>query len=362
MERLIHKAYILLNDEFNCTLIGPKGAHKFLDSTKTFYGCRFAALFFLPCAFLKGILATKRDQYDLILAGSGLSAMPAMLISKIRNIPFITYVHGLDLSFKNIMYQSLFLPTIKASNKILVNSSYTEQVALNKDINKDKIIVLNPGVEIASNSNDLNEGLYSRIYFENKKVLLTVGRLIERKGIAHFIRQSLPLIVKNHPDVIYLIAGEEPDKIKKKHTVLNDIHKAIYETSLNKHIMLLGRVDDNDLIALYRLSDLFIFPVISDPYDIEGFGMVAIEAASNGTPTIAFNSGGISDSVCDNISGKLIQPNDYLMLANTVNSYLNGELNELTQESCQNFSKRFSWILFKSKLTMLCKMAISEKL
>jgi len=358
MERLMYNSYKLLSEEFNCTLIGPHGASASLSSKNRSHECSFNILKFLPCSILKSYYAASKTQFDLVFAGSGINSLPAMLVSKARNIPYITYTHGLDITYKSFLYKKIFLPAIRSSELIITNSNNTSDVAKAHLIENNKIRVLNPGVHTPTTFKTEHD-LTNKLDITNKKILLTAGRLVKRKGIAPFIMSCLPDIIRKHPDTLYLIAGEEPNN-QTSRPVTNEILKAVESTGLQNNIIILGKLSDNELTSAYQYSDLFVFPVLNDPSDIEGFGMVAIEAASNGTPTIAFSSGGIPDAVQNHISGILIPPTDYISLTKTIIDYLEGETFNITKDTCRNFAEQFSWNNYKRKIISLCYEAIRK--
>jgi len=90
-----------------------------------------------------------------------------------------------------------------------------------------------------------------------------------------------------------------------------------------------------------------IFPVIERPGDIEGFGMVAIEAAAHGTPTYAFAVGGVPDAVSDGISGQLLQPGDYCGMTAAALDALN---QTKIYPKCRDFAEKFAWPAFGEQL------------
>ena len=97
-------------------------------------------------------------------------------------------------------------------------------------------------------------------------------------------------------------------------------------------------------MSAYLAADVHIFPFRQLPNDPEGFGMVAIEAATHGLPTVAFATGGIVDAVSENISGHLIEPGNYKEFASAVLDVLSN--GKAMRNTCIEFSNNFDWILF----------------
>ena len=130
-------------------------------------------------------------------------------------------------------------------------------------------------------------------------VLLTVGRLVARKGVRWFVAEVMP---KLPPSVHYLVAGSGPD--------LTNIEHAIAAAGSHAQVHLLGRVSEDEREDLLRGSDLFVQPNIPIEGDMEGFGLVVLEAATRGTPVVASALEGLRDAVVDGETGFLVAPSD----------------------------------------------------
>jgi phosphatidylinositol alpha-1,6-mannosyltransferase len=142
-----------------------------------------------------------------------------------------------------------------------------------------------------------------------------------------------------------LVVGDAPIQALHAATQTHEsIQAAAQAMGVAGNIRFLGKVSDEELFALYRAADVHVFPVREIPGDPEGFGMVAVEAAAYGVPTVAFATGGVADAVADGQSGRLIPTGDYAAFAEAVAM-------TLTQrgtmcESCIGFAGRFAWPKF----------------
>src|SRR5205085_1664100 len=143
-----------------------------------------------------------------------------------------------------------------------------------------------------------------------RKVLLTVGRLIERKGVVHFLTEIMPRLLAQRQDISYLIVGEGPQR--------DLIETRIASLHLGNHVALLGRVDDDTLRSAYNIADLFIMPNIPVQNDIEGFGLVALEAAAAGRYVVASRLDGIPEAIVPGQNGVLLDPLDTDAFASTI--------------------------------------------
>ncbi len=113
-------------------------------------------------------------------------------------------------------------------------------------------------------------------------------------------------------------------------------------------VRFLGVVDDETLWNCYTAAHTLVFPLIRVKGDVEGFGMVAIEAAASGTPTVAFPVGGVVDAVSEGANGLLIPEGDYRAFADAVLSICRGS--PPSSSDCRNYALQFSWEAHSRKL------------
>lgn len=126
-------------------------------------------------------------------------------------------------------------------------------------------------------------------------LLCSVGRHVARKGFDWFVDQVMPRLP---PNVHYWIAGDGPKT--------PDIRAAIERHGLSGRVKLLGRIGDRELVALYASSHLFIMPNVIVPGDMEGFGVVMLEAGLCGLPSLASSLEGIRDVITEGLNGHLL--------------------------------------------------------
>ena len=134
---------------------------------------------------------------------------------------------------------------------------------------------------------------------EETAVLLTLGRLVRRKGVAWFVAQVLPWARR---DVVHLVAGAGPAEER--------IRRVARSKGLQHSVRLLGRVSRDDRELLLRGADLFVQPNIHVYGDMEGFGLVNVEAAVRDLPVLAADIEGIPDAVVDGETGWLVRSED----------------------------------------------------
>jgi phosphatidylinositol alpha-1,6-mannosyltransferase len=154
---------------------------------------------------------------------------------------------------------------------------------------------------------------------DDRPIILFVGRLARRKGVKEFVQKCLPMIIRKVPRACFFIAGDNPtDSLAHRDDVLSEIQICVREFGLNDHVRFWRNVNDDELLKLYQTCDVVVLPALSSPTDVEGFGMVLLEAASVGKPVVAFEVGGISDAIAGGESGVLLKAEDYEQLGNSV--------------------------------------------
>lgn len=259
---------------------------------------RWLIPFFLVYVSIYAALIGKK--YDAILLGSCLLGNVGWFVKKITKKPIIAVAHGLDLTYANKFYQKFWVQKfIKKLDKLIAVGKETVKVAREKGIPENKIIFIPNGVDTEKCHGNYQRSEIEKIIdesAENKKFILTSGRLAKRKGVAWFIRSILPKLPEN---VIYIVAGDGPDK--------ENIQSAISENNLEKRVKLLGYVSDETRNILYNTCDLFIQPNIKVPGDMEGFGISVIEAASCKIPVLASNIEGLRDAIIEGQNGFSIE-------------------------------------------------------
>ena len=352
MERLNWHIADELSKGYDVTMISHTEAKRQAPQNVNFYGVRLNPLpLFLVLAFIKTFWVCLTQRPDNLFAGSGLTAPIVTFWAKIFGKKSIVYIHGLDIGTNNKLYNLLWIPFIKSADKIIANSSPTYEICIQKGIKVEKLNIIHPGVSFPPKPRDeqLIQQLKNKYDLQDKKILISVGRLTERKGLNEFVDLSFSKIVKVVPNTVLLIVGDTPNQSLNK----NLQSKKLILSNANKHniennIIFTGNISDDEILSsFYYLADLHIFPVKHIPDDPEGFGMVAIEAAAHGTPTVAFATGGIVDAVKDGVSGYLVEKGNYEKLSEQVILALQ-HVKDI--EQCQNFAKRFEWRNFGLKI------------
>jgi phosphatidylinositol alpha-1,6-mannosyltransferase len=342
MERLVFELYRTLIARHDVSLLGPKGCEDHVDSSSGVASTRVSPTpVFLLLTFFKGVfLHRSNGSPDIVIGGSGLVGPVVIWLAKLSGAKSILLVHGLDIIADSRLYQWFFVPFLRRADLVVCNSKNTARLAMTRGVAEHCIEIVNPGAETQQASVS-HEQAKRNLELEDKRILLSVGRLIPRKGLPTYIAEAFAKLARENSDIVLLVAGTEPSSALNKSgdSVLEKINNAIAEFDLAAKVQLLGHVTDDEIAILYSAADAFVFPLVDTPGDVEGFGMVAIEAASHGTPTVAFDCGGVSDAVVDGENGVLVPPGDYT----SFNEATIQLLEQSSRDDARLFAAQFSW-------------------
>lgn len=297
---------------------------------------------FLASATVNAVRLARRLRPDWVLAGSGLTGPPAWLAAHASGARFGVFVHGLDLVVQQPLYRAAFLPVLRRADLVIANSHYTASLAVATGIARQRVRVIHPGTVLPDAASDRAAARHALGVPDDRPLLLTVGRLTGRKGVAQFIEHALPLIGARHPRVEFWVAGASASGGLAADDATEAIAHAAQQVKPIDTVRLLGGVDDAMLSQLYAAADVFVFPVLERAGDVEGFGMAALEAAAHGLPTVAFAVGGVPDAVANGRSGRLIAPKDYAGFADACADLLSGKAKQLRATARQHAAD-FSW-------------------
>lgn len=255
-------------------------------------------------------LRQARDA-DVVHVGDPVLSLHAWLIRKFLKKPVAVTVHGLDVTYRNPLYQ-LYLQLFGKFDLCLPISAYAARLLKESKIKNLESRIITPGVHdryfdptvTREHLADLIRKTTHYSLSTTHSVLFTAGRLVKRKGHAWFIEHVLPHLPVN---TVYVIAGDGPERESIKETVRR-LGFAIEGHA--QAVLFLGRVSDDDLKILYNTVDAFVQPNITVRGDAEGFGIVLLEAALCQRPVFASRLDGIPDAIHDGKNGRLLPAAD----------------------------------------------------
>lgn len=299
----------------------------------------FKSFNFLLKTFLTLPRIVKDKQIDIVLFSSMVTGSLAWFTRKRVKIPMVAITHGHDVTFSPTVYQWLVKKVFGALDGVISVSSATREQCLARGLAPEKGVVLPNGFvpeQIDSGFDPVESLQYLNEHFgldlNGEHLLLTVGRLIKRKGHSWFISEVLPLIKS---PVVYMIIGDGPQG-----TVIKSL---ISNSATGNRILNLGRQPDEVLKRAYSAASLFIMPNIRVPGDMEGFGVVLLEANVANTPAVATDIEGIRDVIKQGANGYRIPALDAAAFARKIDDILENELESLSVSSRKYVYDTFRW-------------------
>lgn len=255
---------------------------------------------------------------------------------------YVATVHGRELLFPIPAYQSRLRRSLARLDTVVCVSKATAREVLERGVSPDRIEVIPNVAEVVKPTTLQPEELLDEVRREcgldlaGKRVLFSLGRPILRKGFDFFAREVAPHLPS---DCVYLVAG--PAKRKpalagllerllsppyyqslELMTDWNTVHPELVKLAEHPQVHYLNNVSERLRDLLFWVSDLFVMPNRRVPYDMEGFGIVALEAAVRKVPVLATGIEGITDAVIEGENGYCLPENDPAAWLETIRQLL----------------------------------------
>jgi len=263
-------------------------------------------IWFLPYSFFRALYLIRKYSIQSIHLCDGLLSPLGLLLKLLTGAKVTVTIHGLDITYDNYFYQ-MFIPwCITKLDGVVCVSRSTRDECVRRGIPSRKCSVVPNGVRpdeifLTDSRPNLRKKLeaITGIPLKTTMVLVTIGHLVERKGVAWFVENVMPRLEGSY---LYVVAGKGPER--------RTIQEIVDQYALQGRVLLLGEVSDRNRNIIYNASDIFIMPNITVPGDVEGFGIVALEAGSCGLPVVASNIQGLRDAVINGKTGYLVEEGD----------------------------------------------------
>jgi len=331
------------------------------------------------------------------------------ILSYFLNFKYSIFLHGMDFTYsqKKNRKKILTKKILTKANYIFCANSYVADLVRKEYNFKNKIKIINPGIdsnfslEQKQSIKQKKQELIKKYNLKNKIILFSLGRLVKRKGFDQVIKalnliESEQAIVRlqlnlnyhyfkqenlekknqflegetlesrlqeinsapsqsperncddKNLNYHYFIAGQGPDEEYLKNLLKNKnkINKpCFYQNNFNNKITFLNQISEIEKWSWLSLSDIFLMPSRNINGDVEGFGIVYLEANLMNTPVIASYSGGIQDAVINNFNGLLVDPENTKELANSITKLIKDKnlRQKLGNQGKQRVLNNFQW-------------------
>lgn len=249
------------------------------------------------------LLIQRQTEYDIVITSHVLPFGTAMWVASwITHKPYVVMVHGFDvrLAARRPFKRIIATHVLRHARVVVANSN-----ALANEVARTFRVPLPLTVYPCVEKNVLDSPRlqpWQKRVTDDKINILTVSRLVARKGHSQVLMALSQLKQAGKmPEFRYTIAGEGP------------MRQTLEELAGQLHldeVEFRGKVSDEEKNQLYARADFFVMPVIDDPIDKEGFGLVFLEAAKFSVPSISTNIEGVDEAVLDGETGLLVAPGD----------------------------------------------------
>ena len=284
------------------------GSEEYDKAWKSDFGVtviRDRAKILLPTPRVARNVARIIKESDIQVAAFGAAAPLGLLSTSMKRAGVqktVALTHGHEVWWAKVFPFNLALRKIGTSVDSLTYLGEFTQRAIARSLSKtaaQKMVKIAPGIDVDHFSPQDSSQLRRDLHLENKRVIVSVGRLVHRKGQDHLI-QSMPEILKSVPDAHILMVGQGP--------YLSHLKKLVEDLNLVDHVSFIGRIQYAQLPQYICVGDVFIMPSRSRFFglEVEGLGIVYLEASACGLPVIAGSSGGAPDAVLEGVTGIVV--------------------------------------------------------
>lgn len=304
---------------------------------------------------------------SIIHFNDGLIAALSLWHSGYCHIKRVVTVHGLDVVFPLPLYQRFILKRFNRFDHIIAVSDATAQAIIARGVKKNKVSVVANGIDhdlsVSFPQESWSKLLQKYNLPTNKKILVTLGRPVKRKGFSWFIREVLPSLPE---DTVLLMAGpfqEQPNEQERwlrrlpkswQHLAMLflgypsdqvELRTLLRDNRFENRLKHLGKLPLEDLKILLSHAHAFLMPNIKIEGDMEGFGLVCLEASMCGTLVLASDIEGITDAIIHQKNGLQVAHENAEAWTNTIAEVLASEASyRERREDFRAFTlANFSW-------------------
>ncbi len=293
-------------------------------------------------------------EHSISVAAFGAAAPLGLLSASLKRAGVkktVALTHGHEVWWAKVFPFNLALRRIGSTVDSLTYLGDFTQSAISRALSKKatkQMVKIAPGIDVEHFSPQESSSLRRELGIDSKKVIVSVGRLVHRKGQDHLI-EAMPEILKNVPDAHLLMVGQGP--------YLEHLAKLVAIHKVENHVSFIGRIQYAELPRFICAGDLFAMPSRSRlaGLEVEGLGIVYLEASACGLPVVAGNSGGAPDAVVEGVTGLVVDGTNNGQIAAAIISLLNDPQRAQTMGAAgrQWIIENWRWELWSTRFNHL---------
>ena len=244
-------------------------------------------------------------------------------------------IHGKEINHpKESSINTRLIKVLNDTEKVIANSEYTKNLAIDKGVDKNKVVVINPGINPAEDLNEKSLEKVERLLKIKTPRLITVSRFDKRKNHEKVI-MALRNLKQQYPDIIYICIGYGDEE--------SNLKKLVQELDLSSQVMFFKDISDDLKNSLLTKSDIFVMPSIIHKTSVEGFGISYVEAAQYSVPSLGGKDGGASDAIDHNKTGLICDGNNLDDIYSSLNSMIENKKYLELGKNAKDYVSKFQW-------------------
>jgi len=244
-------------------------------------------------------------------------------------------IHSKEINHpKGTSLNKRVLEVLNNVEKVIANSEYTKNLAIDCGVHKEKIVVINPGVDPAEELDKKSLEKVESLLKVKSPRLITVSRFDKRKNHEKIV-MALRNLKQIYPDIVYICVGygDEEENIKK----------LVKELDLESQVMFFKDISNELKNALVAKSNIFVMPSVIHKKSVEGFGIAYVEAAQYGIPSLGGKDGGAADAIEHEKTGLICDGNNLDDIYSSINSMLENKKYLEYGKNAKEFVSKYYW-------------------
>ena len=244
-------------------------------------------------------------------------------------------IHGKEINHpKGSSLNKRVIKVLNNVEKVIANSEYTKNLAIDNGVSKNKVIVINPGVDPVQVVNEKSLEKVESLLKVKTPRLITVSRFDKRKNHEKVI-MALRNLKQKYPDIVYICIGDG-DEAK-------NIKDLVKELDLSSQVMFFKDISSDLKNSLLAKSDIFVMPSIIHKTSVEGFGIAYVEAAQYSIPSLGGKDGGASDAIEHDKTGLICDGNNLDDIYSSLDTMIENKKYLELGKNAKEYVSKFQW-------------------